>query len=137
MPMNPALALQEAMLARLRDDAALTNMLGGQKVFGRPPRRTAPPYVVFGDPETRAWNTFTETGHEHRLTLHVYSEHGGRKQAYEIIARLDELLDDAPLPLTDHHLVNLRCVFWTALRAADGRLFHGILRLRATTHPLQ
>ena len=137
MPMNPTLALQKAMLERLRNDAQLSALLGGAKVFGRPPRRENPPYVAFGDAEARGWNTFGARGTEHKVTLHVWSAHGGRKQAYEIISRLDDLLDDAALTLTDHHLVNLRSVFWTALRARDGKLFHGILRLRATTHPLQ
>ena len=137
MPVNPSLALQKAIVQKLRDDAAIIALLGGAKIHDRPPRREQPPYVALGDIEARAWNTFTARGTEHKVTLHIWSEHGGRRQAYEIIARIDELLDDAALTLTDHHLVNLRSVFWTALRARDGRLFHGLLRLRATTHPLQ
>ncbi len=136
MAVNPALALQGAMLALLRGDAELAALLGGPKVHDRPPRRQALPHVTFGEMETREWNTFTARGHEHRITLHIWSEHGGRREAYRIIARLDELLDDAALSLQDHHLVNLRSIFWTVLRARDGRLFQGILRLRATTHPL-
>ncbi len=135
MSVNPSLALQKAIIETLRADASLTAMLGGPRVYDRPPRRMNAPCVNIGAAEIHHWNTFTARGHEHRLTLHVWTRHGGRKSAYEIIARLDELLDDADLALQDHHLVNLRAIFWTAMRADDG-LFQGIMRLRATTHPL-
>ena len=134
--MHPALALQKAMIARLRDDAVLTALLGGPHVHDRPPRRAPLPHVVLHEIETRAWDTFRHRGHEHKVTFHIWSEHGGKRRAYEIIARMDELLDDAPLALDGHHLVNLRTIFWTALQARRERLFQGVMRLRATTQPV-
>lgn len=136
MALNPAEALQKAMWDVLRADTQLQALLGGARIHDRPPRQAPVPFVTFGEWETHAWNTMSHDGHEHRITLHVWTEHGGRKRAYEIIARMDELLDDAALTLTDHHLVHIRSIFWTALRGAEGRLFHGLLRLRAVTHPL-
>ena len=136
MALHPALALQKAVVAALRADQQLRDLLGGPRVHDRPPRRAEPPYVTIGDIETRAWNTFTSRGHEHLLTLHAFSPQRGRRETYLVLARLDELLDGADLALQDHHLVNLRSIFWTALPHRDGRLYRGILRLRATTHPL-
>ena len=134
--MHPALSLQKALIARLRGDAALIGLLGGAHVYDRPPRRAPLPYVALHDIETRAWDRFDRRGHEHKVTFHVWTENGGRRQAYEIIARMDELLDDADLTLTGHHLVNLRTIFWTALQARRERLFQGVMRLRATTEPV-
>jgi len=136
MTTDAALALHRAVLEVLRSDSELGLLLGGPHVRDRPPRRSRLPYVVTGDVETRDWNTFDARGHEHMMTLHAWSEHGGHRQAYEIMGRMDAVLDDAPLVLEGHRLVNMRTVFRSVVRMRDGRLFHGMLRLRATTHPL-
>ncbi len=136
MTLDAALALHRALLEVLRTDAELGMLLGGARVYDRPPRRMRPPYVTLGEIETRDWNTFDAPGARHLLTLHAWSEHGGRRQAYEILGRIDTLLDDAVPALDGHRLVELRTVFRSVVRMRDGRLFHGILRLQALTHPL-
>ncbi len=136
MTTHAALALQAAVIEALRADAALTALLGGPRVHDQAPPRTRPPYVTVGEHTTRAWDTFTRRGHEHFLTLHAFSEQGGRREAWQIITRMDEVLDDAGLTLDGHHLVNLRSIFWTVMPGRRGRLHQGILRLRATTQPL-
>ncbi len=136
MTRNAALALHRAVLETLLADAELGALLGGARVYDRPPRGTRPPYVTIGEIESRDRNTFDARGEQHTLTLHVWSEQGGRRQAHEIVGRMDALLDDAPLAPDGHRLVELRTVFRTVVRMRDGRLFHGILRLRAITHPL-
>ncbi len=133
---DAALMLHRAVLEALRADAELSVLLGGARVYDRPPRRMLPPYVTIGEIATRDRNTFDARGERHALSLHAWSEHGGRRQAYEILGRMDMLLDDAPLALDGHRLVELRTVFRSVVRMRDGRLFHGILRLQAITHPL-
>ena len=44
-------------------------------------------------------------------------------------------LIDAPLAPVGHHLANLRFVVADIRREADGRTYHGIVRLRAVTEP--
>ena len=133
--MHPAAALQKALILHLRADAELQALLGGPKVFDRAPRRTAPPYVAIGDTQTHAWDTFEARGHMLRLTLHVWTEREGRARAFQIMHRLDALLDDAALALEGgHHLVSLRTTFWTALPDPNGRHMRGLIRLRAITH---
>jgi hypothetical protein len=134
--MHAALALQAAVIAALRGDATLVAMIGGPRIYDQAPPRTDPPYVAIGSLETRAWDTFTARGHEHFLTLHAYSAQGGRREAYRLITRMDEILDDAALTLADHHLINLRSIFWTVVPARRGHLYQGILRLRAATQPV-
>ncbi len=135
MTIHAASALQRAVIDHLRADAVLTGLLGGQKVYDTAPRREPPPYITFGDMETTAWDTFAARGHQHRFTLHVWTSHQGRKQAFDILHRLDELLDETPLTLAgNHHLVSLRTTFWTALPHPDGHHVRGLIRLRALTH---
>ncbi len=136
MTTHAALALQAAVIAALRADAELVALLGGPRIHDQAPPRSHPPYVTVGEHTTRAWDTFTWRGHEHFLTLHAFSAHGGRQEAWRIVTRMDEVLDDAALVLDGHHLVNLRSVFWTVLPGRRGRLYQGILRLRAATQPL-
>ena len=44
------------------------------------------PYLTVGDIETRDWSTQMSRGHEHRLTVRVWSETEGRRQAQELIS---------------------------------------------------
>ena len=52
--------------------------------------------------------TGDERGEEHQLTLHAWSRQGGHKEAHLIAGALLQALDDAPLTLDGHQLVNLR-----------------------------
>ncbi len=136
MTQDAALVLHRAVLEVLRADAELGVLLGGARVYDRPPRRLRPPYVTLGEIVSRDRNTFDARGERHVVTLHAWSEQGGRRQAFEIVGRMDAVLDDAPLALDGHRLVEVRTVFRSVVRMRDGRLFHGILRLEAITHPL-
>lgn len=133
MPMNPALDLQIAIRDALLNHPGTIAALGGAAIYDDVPQCSPFPYVTIGDTDTRDWDTQTSTGHEHIMTLHVWSDHRGRKQVQTIIAEIDDALDDQSLPLQDHQLVNLHIVFWSALRDLDGEAYHGIIRLRAVT----
>ena len=135
MTMHAATALEKAIVRHLRNDATLTGLLNGPKIYDHAPRREETPYITVGDIETTAWDTFRARGHQHRLTLHVWTDHRGRREAFGILHRLDELLDEAALTLDGgHHLVSLRTTFWTALPDPNGRHVRGLIRLRAITH---
>ena len=56
--------------------------------------------------------------------LHAWSRQGGHKEAHLIAGALLQALDDAPLTLTDHTLVNLRFAVADVRREADGRTYH-------------
>ena len=133
MSVNSALDLQVAIHAALSNHTGTVAALGAANIFDDVPRHTPFPYVTFGDVETRDWDTQTSIGHEHILTLHIWSNHHGRKQVQTIIGEIDDALDDADLTLQDHALVNLHLIFWSAMRDLDDHTYHGIIRLRAVT----
>lgn len=133
MSLNSALDLQVAIHAALVNHPGTISTLGGIHIFDDVPQRARFPYVTIGDIETRDWDTQTSSGHEHIITLHVWSNHRGRKQVQTIIGEIDDALDDQALPLQDHQLINLHVIFWSALRDLDGDAYHGIIRLRAAT----
>ncbi|MFM1815271.1 MAG: hypothetical protein RLZ98_1966 [Pseudomonadota bacterium] len=129
-------ALQEKIHAVLTSDAATTGLLGGQHVYDDVPRGLQLPYVTFGRSTVSDWSTASDDGEEHVITLHVWSEGGGRKQALAIMDAMRNALHEAPLTLSGHRLVNLRHELSEARRDADGETIHGIVRLRARTEPL-
>jgi len=135
MPTAASAALRAAVHDALAADAALTALLGGPKVYDEPPRAAAFPYVTLGETRIADFSTGTENGAEHQLTLHAWSRQGGHKEAHMIAGALLAALDDAPLALTDHTLVNFRFAVADVRREADGRTYHALVRFRAVTEP--
>ena len=128
-------ALQQSVFAALAADAALTTLLGGPRIYDDVPQASAFPYVTFAQSSERDWSTGTDPGTEHVLTLHVWSQATGKRQAHEILAAVRGVLHDQPLTLTGHRLVNLRHEFDETRRDPDGETIRGLVRFRAITEP--
>jgi hypothetical protein len=135
MPTASSAALRAAIHDALAADSALNALLGGAKVYDEPPRAAAFPYVTLGEARVSDFSTGTEPGEEHQITLHAWSRQGGHREAHLIAGTLLQALDDAPLALTDHRLVNLRFSVADVRREADGRTYHALVRFRAMTEP--
>jgi hypothetical protein len=132
---SAAAALRAAIHDALSADGALTALLGGPKVYDEPPRAAAFPYVTLGEARVSDFSTGSEPGQEHQITLHAWSRQGGHREAHLISGALLQALDDAPLTLADHRLVNLRFAVADVRREADGRTYHALVRFRAMTEP--
>ncbi|MFV0294846.1 MAG: DUF3168 domain-containing protein [Hyphomicrobiaceae bacterium] len=132
---NPSWALQQAVHAALSTDPALLAVLGAPRIYDDVPRKTPFPYLTLGQSTLRDWSTGTEDGHEHLLTLHVWSRASGRNETHAIMAAIEMALHDQSLPLVGHRLINLRHQFSEARREPDGVTYHGIVRFRAVTEP--
>jgi hypothetical protein len=130
-----SMALRAAIHHALVADAPLVSILGGAKVYDEPPRAAVFPYVTLGEARISDFSAGEERGEEHQLTLHAWSRQGGHKEAHQIAGALLQALDDAPLPLTDHTLVNFRFAVADIRREADGRTYHALVRFRAVTEP--
>jgi hypothetical protein len=128
-------ALRAAIHDALAADAPLGTLLGGPKVYDEPPRGAAFPYVTLGEARVTDFSAGGEPGEEHQLTLHGWSRQGGHREAHLIAGALLQALDDAPLSLADHRLVNLRFAVADVRREADGRTYHALVRFRAVTEP--
>jgi hypothetical protein len=129
-------ALQKAVHSTLVGNAALVAALGAARIYDDVPRKPTFPYVTYGASTVRDWSTGTEDGHEHVLTLHVWSRGAGRKQAHELVGTIEAALDQQPLTLDSHRLVNLRHELSDIRREPDGETWRGIIRFRAATEVL-
>ena len=128
-------ALRAAIHDALSADGALGALLGGPKIYDEPPQSAAFPYVTLGEARVSDFSTGTEPGEEHQITLHAWSRQGGHREAHLISGALLQALDDAPLALAEHRLVNLRFSVADVRREADGRTYHALVRFRAMTEP--
>lgn len=133
MSASPIVALRKAVIARLSADAAFTAALGGAKIFDEAPRGADPPYVAFSDFQTRDWSQQLSRGAEHVFALTVYSSQRGLRQALDLAQAAIDLLDEAPLALEGHALIDLRFRDVEGKREQNGRFARVNLRFRALT----
>lgn len=128
-------ALQQALYAALAADAPLIAVIGPPRLYDDVPPGAQFPYVTLGQSTTRDWSTGSESGDEHTVTLHVWSRAGGRREVHEIMGAVKSALHNRALTLAGHRLVNLRHELSETRRDADGKTYHGLVRLRAVTEP--
>ena len=136
MSLSPVIDLRKAMRNRLLGDSIFTARLGGAKVFDEAPPGTPFPYVTFGDTQQRDWSTSSGHGAEQVVTLNIWTNQNGMRDALDIADQLILLLDEAPLTLTQNRLIDLRFVASETRRLNDGKLSRVSVRLRATTESL-
>ena len=123
------------MRAALLADTALLALLGGGHVYDEVPRGEQALHVSFASVETRDWSVMDQKAHEHFVTIDVGTSERGRAQAQAICSRVEAVLDNAALVLTDHRLINLRAIFYNVARMKNEKTFGATLRFRAATEP--
>ena len=131
---SPVLALRRAILDAASTDTELRALMGGTlRLYDEPPRAAEPVYALFGDVSASDWSTDLDRGHEQSLSLVIWSEKGGARTALMVADRFFAILDDAPLVLDVHRLVNLRVTALSSVRDKDTQLARVTVSLRAVT----
>ncbi len=125
--------LLQAIHLALSADQALVGMIGADGIRDRLVTGRHLPCLVIAELLSTDYSTSTEPGEEHVLTLQVWSDAAGQRQAQQIGAVVRSLLQDASLPLASCTLVNLRHVGTRARREPKTRLFCAEMRFRAVT----
>lgn len=126
-------ALQAAIVAHLKADAALKTLIGDPpRVFDGPSREKVFPFVSYD--ETRESALTAAPGHvEHDIRLSVHSRYEGRREAKEIASAIVSALNEAPLSVAGRQLVSLRAVYSDVFHRTDADAHQGVLRFRAVT----
>ena len=127
-------ALQKAVLAALKGDAAVDALLGG-RVWDRAPEGAGFPYLLIGRCASRPV-TADGGGVEQALTLTGVSRFAGSEEAKAIAAAVRACLHEAALEADGVRTVNLRVTLSDVFRAGDGRRTFAVLRLRAVTEEI-
>ena len=128
--------LRDGLLASLAAHAPLVARLKGPHVYDGVPRGAPYPHVNIGECETKPWDTQTSRGFEHNVTLHVWTRGTRPREAQALLDRLDAWAEGAVVPVAGMRVVSLSNIFWTALNAPEAGIFHGVMRLRIVTEPV-
>ena len=98
--------LQSAVFAELTADAPLMAKINA--VWDEPDEGAPFPYVTIGDGTTADWSTKSTLGSDHRLTIHAWSDAGGRMEVKEILDLVHDALHLKNLVVGSNTLVFLR-----------------------------
>lgn len=128
--------LRDGLQASLGADAALLARLKGQHIYDGVPRGAPYPHVNIGECETKPWDTQSSRGFEHIVTLHVWTRGTKPREAQALLDLLDAWASDAVVPVAGMRVVSLSNIFWSALNAPEAGIFHGVMRLRIVTEPV-
>ena len=131
MSFSSEIKLRKAVRNALISDVTLVTKLGGAHIYDEAPRGKAGPYVVIAQGETRDWSTMSDEGAEHLLTLEVWSQNSGAREALEISERAAQILQDSSLPMVGATCVHARVISVETLRQNANRFVRARLRLRA------
>lgn len=95
----------KGVYTKLTGDATLMGMITG--AFDFTPEKQAFPYVTTWDIFETPLNTFDKVGKNVLIRLRIWTEYEGFKEAATIKSRIDTLLDNGTIMLTNHKLVSL------------------------------
>lgn len=131
-------ALQKAMLAALKGDAAVDALLDGRvwdhAALGAP-EGAGFPHLLIGRCESRPVAA-DSCGIEQRLTLTGVSRFAGTEEAKAIAAAVRACLHDRTLEADGVRTVSLRVAYADVFRSGDGRRTWAVVRLRAVTEEI-
>ena len=130
------LALQKALMAHLRGDAAVRVLLGDPaRIRDGPSDETACPYLLIGRSESRPMRA-DGGGFEHALTLTVVSRFRGTEEAKAVVAAVRLALNDAELSADGVRAVSARVTSADVYPAPDGHRTFAAMRVRAVTEAI-
>ncbi|MDQ3126765.1 MAG: DUF3168 domain-containing protein [Pseudomonadota bacterium] len=131
------LALQKALIADLKADAAVQALLGEPaRIWDATPADAVFPHLLIGRSESRSLGA-DGGGVEQSLTLTIVSRFRGTEEAKAVLAAVRRALNDAALEADGVRTVSLRVSFADVFPSADGARTFAVLRVRAVTEEVE
>ena len=131
------LALQKALIAHLKADAAVTALLGEPaRIWDAAPKDAAFPHLLIGRCESRPVGA-DGGGVEQAVTLTVVSRFRGTEEAKAVLAAVRVALTEAALAADGVRTVSLGVTFADVFPGADGARTFAVLRVRAVTEEVE
>lgn len=130
------LALQKALIAHLKADAAVQALLGAPvRIWDSAPADPAFPHLLIGRCESRPVAA-DGGGVEQALTLTVVSRFRGTEEAKAVLAAVRSALNEAVLEADGVRTVSLWVSFADVFPGAGGARTFAVLRVRAVTEEM-
>lgn len=131
------LALQKALIAHLKADAAVQALLGEPaRIWDAAPADGTFPHLLIGRCESRPLRA-DGGGVEQALTLTVVSRFRGTEEAKAVLAAVRVALNEATLEADGVRTLSLRVSFADVFPSADGARTFAVLRVRAVTEEVE
>lgn len=119
----------ETVYETLSGDTTLVTTLGCQ-VYDYVPDNRAYPYVDLGEAYSTKDATFSKDARNVLLRLHVWSQYRGSKETWNIIGRIDTLLDEVALTVDGATLEACNVETANVFKDPDGKTRHGVIDVR-------
>ncbi|WP_048574131.1 DUF3168 domain-containing protein [Streptomyces leeuwenhoekii] len=114
--------LQQAVYARLTGHAPLMALVSG--VYDHVPETAQHPYVSIGSITETVDDAHNARGLEATVVLHVWSKYRGYREAAQILAALDAVLDRQPLVVSGYRDVSVSHRTHSEVRDPDPTIRH-------------
>jgi hypothetical protein len=124
------IALQEALTAAFKADAALVAAVAG-RIHDGTPKAAVTPYLAFAEAATRDWSSGDGTGVRALVTLEAIASDGERARALAILDAAAAVAVTVPLALAHGTLVLIRIADGGVERLRDGRTWRARTTLEA------
>lgn len=111
----------------------------GATVYDTVPQGTAYPYVTIGDSTAVDWDTKSEVGQDHTVTIHTWVRGKSRLAAKTIMGAIFGLLHRGSITVAGHSVIESRVIYADVLQDPDeaghpsGPVWHGVQRVRIIT----
>ncbi|MCA1241378.1 DUF3168 domain-containing protein [Stappia stellulata] len=127
--------LRGAIVAALRADAALTAVIGADRVHDGAPRGAAIPFVDLGAVETRLLAATPDEGERHIVEVLAYSRKPARGEVSAVLTAIRDVLAELGPTVGAQRLVHVSDPVMRSERQRDGRGWRGRLSVRIVTEP--
>jgi hypothetical protein len=133
---DPSLALQKALVARLKADAAVNAIVAG-RIYDGVPLNAPKPYISFGPFDVLPDLGDCLDGAQAVIQLDAWSlQNGSTVQVKQLGAAIAAALDEATFALdAPHVLVDMTVEPIRYLKEPDGLTAHGVLTVNAWCEP--
>lgn len=128
--MEPSLALQAAIRARLVATSAVTSLVPAASILDKNARPAPFPGIIIGEGQTVPDAGIARNRHEAFADLHIWATEPGLVQSKTIAGAIRAALADAVWNIPGLHVVDLQIASTRFMRDPDGLHSHGVVSLR-------
>jgi hypothetical protein len=123
-----ALALQKALVAKLKSDADVAALVGA-RIYDHPPQDATRPYIRIGGIEPRPVRTDGKAAANLTFGIEAHSRPvtSGRVEATKCAEAIVTALDDATLTVTGYDVVQVHWQTQTVAQDSDGQSYTAIV----------
>lgn len=124
-------AVQAALMELLRANADVQAVFGNPaRVFDAETDEPIFPYAQLERHEVTAGGAALVEGHEHCLSVAVFSREGGLRAAKAAVSAMRVAVEGASWTVPGRHIVMAHVVYGDVMRTSDKRAFRGLVRIR-------